>query len=83
MITIAIETFFLPLTALFFTAIVSGHSMVNSPPTSGAAAAGAAIGAGLVGTMMVGVGFVLAIAIGLPCLILYFVVRPAKVSEAA
>jgi hypothetical protein len=81
LITVALECFCLPLVALVFTAIVGGRSIAQQ--STDAAIAGAAIGTGLAGAALVGVGIVLALAIGVPSLILYFVIRPTQVELSA
>jgi hypothetical protein len=80
LITLALESFCLPLVGLVFTVIVGGKSIAQQ--SSNAAVAGAAIGTGLAGAALLAVGVALAIAIGVPCLILYFVVKPAPAMPA-
>lgn len=76
LITIAMESFFLPLAFLLFTLIVGGRGIAET--TGGdAATAGAAIGTGLFGFVAVIAGLLVALIIGLPCLILFFALKPA------
>lgn len=76
LITVSLESFFLPLVAIVFAVVVGGGTI--GAQTGQAAMAGAAVGSGLAGAVLIAVGFVLAIAIGVPCLILYLVLKPSE-----
>jgi hypothetical protein len=76
---IGLEAFLLPLTGLIFS-VVAGSGLVARSSTA-EAQAGAAVATGVVATVLIALGFVLALVIGVPCLIAYFALRPAGAPE--